>query len=168
MNLLTLQGNLAENAFFCGGPDNQVVKLAVITNESYRDSASGEIKSKSIRHPVTVFGWKAKQIAENSNFFGKGALVQIKAKMVTEKSHKYEGVFEYCAHVDNTPATSVDALIRFGKKTPEYRSAGQERPQQRVPAQGQRSDGHYQPKSSSVPTSSEPQYCGGNQYEQEF
>ncbi|MBD0788022.1 single-stranded DNA-binding protein [Vibrio sp. Y2-5] len=148
-NCLFLEGNLAEDLYICGNADNTVVKLAVITNETFRDKATGEQRQTSVRHSVSVFGWKAKQIVDNAEYFRKGALVHVKAKMVTVKSHRYEGIYEYQPHVDNTTYTSVDAVVRFTKNTVNSSGSQRAQPVRQRPQPTQQ----YSPRSESLPQS---------------
>ena len=156
MNKVTIKGGLAKAAEIMGKDHNPIIKLRVITTESWRD-ANNEIKESSAGHDVSVFGWRARQLADNLNLLTKGALVSVQGKLNYTKSKNFDKWYTQI-EVSDSKEHYIDIMVRFKPKrqnnAPQY--AGQPHaPQHSAPQY----EGQYagQPH---APQHSAPQYEG--------
>lgn len=115
-NLTKLKGGLAEDAQIVGNdPQNPIIKLRVVTSESWRDNSTGEQKQSSIGHNVSVFGWRAKQLASNIQLLKTGTLVNLVGRLNYSKSRTSNQWFTQ-VEVLNSPEHDFDVLVRFNSK----------------------------------------------------
>lgn len=117
INQVTIIGNLGrEPESFNGG-----CRLAVATDESYKDKTTGQIVPKTEWHSVTVFG-KLSEIC--MQYLAKGSKVYLQGRLQTDKYQK-EGVDHY-----QTKIIANQMLMLDSKGESQTRPNQQAQPQQ--------------------------------------
>ncbi|MGR5347179.1 single-stranded DNA-binding protein [Vibrio mediterranei] len=77
-NEVTLIGTLGADPEIRGNGDNLVASIALATNESWRDRATGETKERTDWHDVVVFGKVVQSIQRN---YRKGMVIMLKGTL---------------------------------------------------------------------------------------
>jgi single-strand DNA-binding protein len=106
LNKVTLIGNLGtdpESRFMPNG--NQVVTLSIATTMSWKDKTTGEKKSETEWHRVTMFGALAEIAAK---YLTKGSKVYIEGRIKTTKYNK-EGVDHYSTGIISDVMKMLDS-----------------------------------------------------------
>jgi len=75
---------------------NAVLNFSLATSESWKDSASGEIKSETEWHRCVAFGRKAENTVQ---YTGKGSKVQVTGRLKTRKWTDTHNVVRYITEV---------------------------------------------------------------------
>jgi len=106
LNKVTLIGNLGadpESRFMPNG--NQVVTLSIATTMSWKDKTTGEKKSETEWHRVTMFGALAEIAAK---YLTKGSKVYIEGRIKTKKYNK-EGADHYSTGIISDVMKMLDS-----------------------------------------------------------
>ena len=127
INQVTIIGNLGrEPESFNGG-----CRLAVATDESYKDKNTGQVVPKTEWHSVTVFG-KLSEIC--MQYLAKGSKVYLQGRLQTDKYQK-EGVDHYQTKIIANQMLMLDSKGE-GQARPNQQAAPQQAPSQAVPVAG--------------------------------
>ena len=108
VNKTILIGNIAREPEVKTTPTgNMIANMAIATNESWTDKATGERKEKAEFHQLVLFG-KLAEIA--GQYLKKGSLVYVDGKLQTRKWQAKDGTDRYTTEV------VVANLQMLGKK----------------------------------------------------
>jgi len=110
MNKVILIGNLGRDPERRAMPDGrQISNISIATTESYRDSASGEVKELTEWHRCVAFGKTAEYI---NQYVTKGRKVYVEGRLRTRKWQDKDGIDKYSTEVN------IDMLILLDRKSP--------------------------------------------------
>lgn len=97
LNKATIIGNLGSDPEFRNTSNgSRMAQLSVATTEKWRDKGTGEAKSKTEWHRVSVFGDGLVSVIEN--YLKKGSKVYIEGKIQTSKFEK-DGQTHYATQI---------------------------------------------------------------------
>lgn len=123
INKATIIGNLGRDPeAFNGG-----CRLAVATDESYKDKNTGQMVPKTEWHSITVFGRLGEICLE---YLRKGSKVYIEGRLQTDKYQK-DGADHYQTKIIANDMRMLDSKPNSGQSAPQqgYHQAPQQQPQ---------------------------------------
>lgn len=104
LNKATLIGRLGKDPEIKGSGENTFAVFSIATDESWKDKRTGEKKTETEWHDITVFNETARKFAEH--YLHKGDMVYVEGQ-IKKRSYEKDGVKMYATSIVIKPFSGV-------------------------------------------------------------